>query len=126
MKRLIIAITFFLIAIIICTTGYILCLEKLNDMNNSLGKAVYVANQEDKCKLTKETDKLIKKWNKYEHILGLFISHNEIKDIEDNIRILPYYAEVSDYSQYEEICNRGIISSKHIIQSHRLILKNIF
>lgn len=126
MKRVIVALIFFALALTICITGYLVCIEKLQDMNDSLGKAVYVAKSKDDGLITETTDDIIVKWDKYEKVLALFISHEDIEDIDDNIRILSYYAENKDYFQYKEFCEKSIIASKHAIESQKVAAKNIF
>ena len=126
MKRLIVAVLFFILAIVICITGYIVCVDKLNELNDSLGQAMYVANTENHENLIKLTNNIVDDWDEYEKTLGLFISHSEMEDINSNIKILTFYAKNKDYDQYREYCERSIDSSKNVIDSQNLSLKNIF
>lgn len=126
MKRIVIAIIFMLISITICITGYYFCVDRLEGLNDSLGQAVFVSANKDNKKLKKDTQNIIKKWNKDEKILKCFLSHDDFEDIDKNITSLNFYASTNNYYDYCETCDKIINYSKSVIESNKLNFENIF
>ena len=126
MKRVIVALIFFILALTICISGYLICIIKLNDINEDIGNAMYIADSENKEQLEETTDCIIKKWNNYKRTIALFVPHGDIENIDENIKILSFYVENDEYIEYKEACNKSIISSQQAIDSQKVCADNIF
>lgn len=126
MKRLITATIFLLLAIALCLTGYAICLNKLNSINDALGKASYVANIHDKEGVTQAAKNVQEEWDKSSVILCALVLHSDMDDIDNRIYMLSYYAKDKNYYEFEKACQECIAISDHIINSQHATFENIF
>lgn len=125
MKRLITAIVFLLLSIAICLTGYALCLSKLNNMNDALGKATYVAKTQDKESTLDCAKNIEKEWEKSSEILYALLLHADINDINKNIKMLTFFAKNEDFEEFEKLCQESIVISNRIITNQKATFENI-
>jgi|GEM_PF-6852390 len=126
MKRVTTAVVFILIAIALCLTGYAVCLNKLNSINETLGKAAYVAKIEDE-KATIDAAKDVKgEWDKSSVLLFALLLHTDMDEIDTKINMLSFFAQNKDFEEFEKVCNESIVISNHLIDSQHASFENIF
>lgn len=126
MRRVITAVLFLLIAIALCLTGYAVCLDRLNSINDSLGKAAYVANVKDEDAVNKAATEINKEWDKSSVALCALVNHSDMDEIDNKIAMLSYYAKDNNYYEFEKACQESIAVAEHIIKSQEISFENIF
>ena len=126
MKRVTTAIVFILIAIALCLTGYAVSLNKLNSINQTLGKAAYVSKIEDKEGTIDAAKEVEDEWSKSSVILFTLLIHTDMDEIDAKINMLSFFAQKENFEEFEKICNESIVISNHLIDSQKASFENIF
>lgn len=125
MKRLVTAIIFLLASVAICLTGYAICLSKLNNINDALGKATYVAKTQDKEGTLSCAKVIEKEWEKSSRVLYVLLLHTDINEIDKNIKMLDFFARSEDFDEFEKVCQESIVISNRIITNQKATIENI-
>lgn len=125
MKRIYAAIAFLLLALVISISGYFILTARINLLNDSLGKASYVAEKKDGKKIGAQTEKVYCLWEDNIQVLSSILMHADIDKLDINMHKLQYYSKEKDYKHYAETCEESISYLKQIIESEKLNYGNV-
>ncbi len=126
MKRLAIAIAFFMTACLLCVGGYFILKDTNEDLDNLLTESITCAQHQDIQGLEASNARLMQKWNQSELIFSVMLQHSHLDDFERRIQMLDYYFAQGDYEKYIETSQEARNELTHIMESERLSLGNIF
>lgn len=126
MKRLAIAIAFFMTACLLCVGGYFILKDTNEDLDSLLADVIAYANTGDADALQAGNARLMNEWNRSKVIFSVMLQHSHLDDFERRIQMLDYYFAQGDYERYIETSQEARNELTHIMESERLSLGNIF
>jgi len=126
LKRLAIAIAFFVAACLLCVGGYFILRDTNEELDSLLTESIACAQQQDIQRLEMSNTRLMEKWDRAELVFSVMLQHSHLDDFERRIRMLNFYFDQKDYEKYIEISYEAKNELEHIMESERLSLGNIF
>ena len=86
----------------------------------------FLINEEEKQKIKKDGNELLKLWRKQDKILSFYIEHDEIEKVSDKINLLNKQLELYNYLDGMDTIVEVEFLLIHLSEKQTLNLKNIF
>lgn len=125
MKRIIAALAILLIVFGSSTCIYLKIVSKVDELTALAGEIRDSVNARGKTD-GGETEMLTEAWERAENFMVSFLPHSELDDIEIGIMNIENYHEQSLTDEYLEELNNCINRLRHIKESEKPTVKNIF
>lgn len=125
MKRIIAALAILLIVFGSSTCIYLKIVSKVDELTDLAGEIRDSVNERGETD-GKETEMLTEVWENAENFMVSFLPHSELDDIEIGIMNIKNYHEQGLTDEYLEELNNCINRLRHIKESEKPTVKNIF
>lgn len=126
MKRLIIAVTFILLAVLLAVGGYFV-LKNTGETLCTLLSEVETAAEAKDTETAKEKIKAVSDyWDKRHGFVQALVDHSETDELELQLRLLKKSAESEDSAEWIEICREAVSRCEHMTNSEKLLFGNLF
>ena len=125
MKRIIAALAILLIVFGSSTCIYLKIVSKVDELTDLAGEICDSVNERGETD-GKETEMLTEVWENAENFMVSFLPHSELDDIEIGIMNIKNYHEQGLTDEYLEELNNCINRLRHIKESEKPTVKNIF
>lgn len=126
MKRVLISIFIFLLIISSSILALVFINSKKNQCSELLNNAYQSAIQSDYISAKENTEKFIKKWDKNEKLLMIFVHRQDVDDITFTAREILEYIKEKEIPEYLAGTKRIMALLDHTFETEMPYFENIF
>ncbi len=106
MRRLFIAVAFLLFAISIAITEYSLVSNTFERYVTALDTTQFYISQKEFSQTLTLTETISDNWAESKKKLNTFLFHEDVEQIEENLKELSEYAKLKDTEEYIRLCDK--------------------
>ena len=125
MKRIFFAIGALLLAILICTAGYLILVDTCDKLESTLNEVVFFAEKNDTENALKKAEEVAKQWEDIHGRIEAVVNHAETDELEELIKSLPVYARLGNTERLCEKSEIAINRLHHVIINEKVLISNI-
>lgn len=125
MKRIFFAIGALLLAILICTAGYLILVDTCDKLESTLNEVVFYAEKNDTENALKKAEEVAKQWEDIHGRIEAVVNHAETDELEELIKSLPVYARLGNTERLCEKSEIAINRLHHVIKNEKVLISNI-
>lgn len=125
MKRIFFAIGALLLAILICTVGYLILVDTCDKLESTLNEVVFFAEKNDTENALKKAEEVAKQWEDIHGRIEAVVNHAETDELEELIKSLPVYARLGNTERLCEKSEIAINRLHHVIKNEKVLISNI-
>ena len=125
MKRIFFAIGALLLAILICTAGYLILVDTCDKLESTLNEVVFFAEKNATENALKKAEEVAKQWEDIHGRIEAVVNHAETDELEELIKSLPVYARLGNTERLCEKSEIAINRLHHVIKNEKVLISNI-
>lgn len=125
MKRIFFAIGALLLAILICTAGYLILVDTCDKLESTLNEVVFYAEKNDTENALKKAQEVAEQWEDIHGRIEAVVNHAETDELEELIKSLPVYARLGNTERLCEKSEIAINRLHHVIKNEKVLISNI-
>lgn len=126
MKRLIGGIILLAVLLSLCGMSFAYVDSKVEKMAEQVSDMMQIVQLEGTEEAREETNALCVDWNSTEETLSMFIRHEELDELSENLEALAGCVLSGDQEHYIQICYEILNQISHLKASEGISLRNVF